>query len=287
MAQLLKLRWQKASDTNGYRIDPREAMPGHAGSIAMRGSILELVNEEAGGCFVVPRNGRSKPFVIEAGKSSVLYDLAKMQPTPDGVLLFANKWGLLDRFNRSRPENEISDFYRVGAELWGYLHLMSAGRWSELEEKTRGRSISAGRLHFGDETTSPHREAKSLREFCFLELFELIDRKIQVFRCPRPGCNGFFTGRRSTRRTCSVQCTKAISKRRRRFRRKNPTIKGELDATRMAEIENIWRAGCDILIVPDLKRAFVSSSETSPPHDAELLELVGTWIRDNGPTEPG
>jgi hypothetical protein len=108
---------------------------------------------------------------LQSGKTTVLFDLANATPTPEGVQRFARKWGLLHRYPKDMaPEIEVSQFSRKSAELRGYLHLLSAGRWSEVREKVKGIAVPAGRRRFDQDGASTYFEPRSLLEFCYQEL---------------------------------------------------------------------------------------------------------------------
>ncbi len=270
MAKELRLTWQKATD--GYRIEPLEDQSdhGYVGLICYGGSLIEVADNDRGEKFVVPRNRRSTSITLLAGQSRVLFDLANTPSAPQGVQLFANKWGALD----NSPKIQASDFYRRSVEVWRFLHLMSSCRWDELSELTKHRSINAGRDCFASDGISTFREPRDLREFCFLDLMELIEKKAPVLTCPK--CKAFFTRQRRTRRACCDGCRKAISKRRRRKGRSGH--EGQLDVAEAAEIEALWRTSSDILIVPDRKRAYVGASEACQPPDEEFLRAIASWM---------
>lgn len=186
---------------------------------------------------------------------------------PRAALRFAETWGLLS----SGSEANVSDFYRTSAELSTCLHLMSADRWSELQDQVANRRVKAGHSRFEKFQLRTYQEPGNLRDFCFLHLQRLIHQKAAILRCPR--CGGFFMRKRNTRQTCSDACRKALSKRRRRRGDSNG-----LDDTEHGRIAALWQAICDILIQPDRGRAFVSKSEGGHPPDPEFLRLIGEWM---------
>ena len=202
----------------------------------------------------------------------VLFDLANTRPTDESVRWFCKDWGM----PVFRDETDFEVFCRLSEELWGYLHLLSSGRVDELEVLLAGQSIDAGRVTFEANGASTYREPRSLSEFCYLHLAMLIEDKVEVLRCLRPGCDGFYRRRRSTRQFCSNACRNAIYKHRRRRRRSN-TKEDELDVVEHARIAAMWAARNDLYIVPDRGRAYVSAA-MADELDPEFANEVIAWM---------
>jgi hypothetical protein len=276
MKQGISFKWEKAK--SGYHDEERSGVAcKHAGFILYGCAMLEMVDDQAGSVFLFPKTGPSglRTPVRGLAGTRVLCDLANMQPTAEEAKLFADRWGLLD----DRPELEVSELYRVSAEVWAYLHLLSAGRWDELDRLTKDRAIDGARCHFGRIRPEP----KSLRHYCFLKLMELVNRRECVRRC---ACGRFFTGK-GNKISCSDKCRKSLSK----ARVKHPD---QPDPAEMGRIEGLWRDRHDITISPVLRRAFVALSEIASPmsnleqigqaivNGAEFLGLIADWIAPSG-----
>lgn len=272
MTEQLRLKYRKAADKKAYRPDRRQAerVDRQVGSI-FAGTYLELVDEDQAAVFIVQRNSQRSITKKIGTDSTALFDLASAASTEDGALKFANKWGLLDS-----NEMELSDFCRVSAVLWNYLHLMSAGRWAEVSEQLAGATLNAGQIRFEDDGRTAYQEPRNLRHFCFLHLAKLVEQRAEIMCCPRPGCRGFYH-RKGRRRACSPTCTKAIHKRRARDRKKAPN-NDEMDVVARERIAALWRERCDILVVPDLKRTYISPSEAKEPLDEEFIKRIGAWM---------
>lgn len=270
MNQSIKLTW--ATAINGYRIEnPSTSTEANCFcAIFYAGDYYEYQNPGASYEIVVPRNRRTRRYELELGKTNVLCELANAIPTPAGSVAFANKWGLLKNISGSHTGDPVDQFYRLGSLAWFCLHMMSAGRWSEVDDFLSGKSLSAGRLRLADGGQSVVREATDLMHFCTLELFDMVAQRAAVLRCPRRGCYGFFRPIRRTRKTCSCTCRKALSKE----RLKSSATSAHLDIDKQREIYDLWTQNSQMLIATPLKRAFVSADDCSLPPDPSFLKMI-------------
>ncbi len=196
MRAALRLNWYKAQDgePNGYRLEPRVATPG-----------------VSGGIFIVPRNRRRMSLPIVGGQTSVLFDLANAPHTPDGILAFCHRWGLLG----ASEEMERATFFQTSMLLNAALFGMWFGAYRLAGQFAPGgliRPVNSGRESLSGDGKSVFREPMDLQDFCFLELMELIADKTTIRKCA--GCGGFYAFKRSTKWYCKPGCRQARKRRR-------------------------------------------------------------------------
>jgi hypothetical protein len=177
---VVRLVWQR--DPAGYRIEPARR------GAEYRGTIFE---EDPGGTYIVPCSGRSEPVESDLLQHGLFHKLATMPATPEGVRSFVNSWGLLTK----NPEPDISEFYRASASLRNAIDL---GNFGNRISSRRGFAALArnagpnglGQLDIRVVDGSPPRlffHARTLIQFCWLELLQFYDGGAKVSRCPECG----------------------------------------------------------------------------------------------------
>ena len=98
---LLELRWHV--DSHGYMLDP----PARAPTTGLEMLRHAFGDESWQAHVVVPRGGQPRPYRCKANDLGILHDLLNVPRTPEGVLVFVKRWGLLDAPSRSTSEASI------------------------------------------------------------------------------------------------------------------------------------------------------------------------------------
>jgi hypothetical protein len=110
MKRILRLDWDKCPD--GYVAEDRQATQSQP---EYDGTLLEELRAQCDGAFVVSQSALREPYRLEGiGKRDLAcLALANTPRTPDGVVKFATRWGLL----YSHSAVKIMDAYLQIAEL--------------------------------------------------------------------------------------------------------------------------------------------------------------------------
>ena len=103
MSNLVELIWE--FDTHGYMLDEKGKNEPVVGSFLWRARDAFGLSESAYG-HVVPRGGPPEWYKCRADNHDALIDLLNMPETPEGVLGFVGRWGLL------KPPSE-QDYQRI------------------------------------------------------------------------------------------------------------------------------------------------------------------------------
>ena len=168
------------------------------------------------GTYIVPRSGKLKTYDIGVREEDVFIELVNTPATPEGVLSFVNKRGLLTKV----PEPEISWFYRNRNELRRAVDLGLDNRLSKLQTILGEKGIA--RLDARLERRRQHApqlifRCYTLRQFCWLELVQIVSGGADIVRCAGPGCGNFLPLHKKGRppKHCSNGCKQASYRERR------------------------------------------------------------------------
>jgi hypothetical protein len=209
MSGIVRLKWQR--DSKGYDLVERTPTPNPD---AKRGRILTGDTSGDCGTYIVPRSGKTKTYDISVREADVFVELANTPATPEGVLSFANKWGLLTKVS----EPEISWFYRHRNELRNAIGLGLDDLLSKLQKVLGERAIA--RLDAGLERLRQHApqlifRCYTLRQFCWLEFVQVVTGGADIVRCAQ--CGAFLAVHKAGRPAtyCSDACKQAAWRARR------------------------------------------------------------------------
>ena len=184
---IVRLKWEV--DKAGYDLIYREAKRGRT-----------ILADEPGGTYIVARGGKPKSYDIGLREHDVFLELANTPHTPEGVLAFTNKWGLLYAFG----ELPLSAFVETRQSMeWSLTHSVATVRRSF-------RSFNFHRLKIELEKRGMVFRALGLSQFCWLERFHALEGGVDIYRCA--ACGTFLPIHKQGRpkKYCSNACKQAV-----------------------------------------------------------------------------
>jgi len=183
---IVRLKWEV--DRAGYELVDREEKRGRT-----------ILTSEPGGTYIVPRGGKPKSYDIGLRERDLFLELANTPHTPEGVLDFTNKWGLLYAIG----EQPLSSFLETRQSMeWSLTH-------SDATVKRSFRSFDFASLKIELERRGIVLRARSLGQFCWLERFHALQGGVDIYRCA--GCGTFLPVHKQGRpkKYCSNACRQA------------------------------------------------------------------------------
>jgi hypothetical protein len=203
MSAVIRLEWATAFD--GYRIERAPPMDD-----ALRDTLV--ANAADHDPFrVVAKNKRFKRYSVEGTSDEVFMDFANTPLTPEGVLAFAERWGL-----PSSPKGPAwleADFYAPIRSLRTVIKLAGTGDPATIERSIKKNNIGVCSVLFsrlpGDSSPRVFMQPKNLLAFMHLEFMQTLAGSAHFRPCAH--CGFFFTigvgtGKRKTRMYCSENC---------------------------------------------------------------------------------
>jgi hypothetical protein len=189
---IIRLDW--SVDRSGYVLVDKSS-EGPAGTI-LSGLVGEI--------HIKPRGGKEEPYTARLRERNIFLDLAGMDRSPEGVLAFVQKWGLLNDRSKGSVEGIIS----ASETMERRLNIVKKGG-TALEQLRRERWNFRldGEYHNGEVIV----RVKNLRAFCWLEFLQAHSAGGDFYRCANPKCGAWrrypTTGRPN--KYCSEACKKA------------------------------------------------------------------------------
>jgi len=184
MKRILRLDWDKCPD--GYVAENRQATDGQA---EYDGTLLEELRAQTDGVFITSRNALREPYRVEGIDEEDLacVALADTPRTPDGVVKFATRWGLLYGHNDERIVDAYREIDGLNAAFGHLQDVGSAGFLRALRPNARAglREHCADGIVYG--------QATCLAAFCRHQLMELAEAEREVRRCHY--CKKLYVGR--------------------------------------------------------------------------------------------
>ena len=215
MPTFLWLEWQRAS--NGYQIC--ESL-----SDAFSNFVDGLPEEE--NLFLGPVDDEIVIYRPAEDSPGLFMEFAHIEPTPAGVLQFANRHGLLWEKPKGQLEDEItirtwvkhSRRMRAAVEMWEFDR--KRGKIPTVIKAISQVSWPRAGVHLEPIGDNPmmatfHLKAENLHELMWLQFAWAVSQNAQVRRCAQ--CPSWFlhgpeTGRRETAVYCSTVCRRAAAK---------------------------------------------------------------------------
>jgi hypothetical protein len=198
---LIRLDW--SVDSSGYDLVEDQKR------LYLSGSILDESDESLDETpmprlKVKARDGKNKPYTARLREKNIFLELATMDKSPDGVLAFVHKWGLLNVGSSGFVEEIIS-----ASNLMEHrLNIVKKGG-TALAELLRERWTFRldGEFHNGKVIV----RVKNLHGFCWLEFLQAHSAGGDFYQCANPKCGAWrrypTTGRPN--KYCSEACKKA------------------------------------------------------------------------------
>ena len=214
MTGTLRLEWFR--DPEGYEIVEIEK-----GSSPAARSIAAGERH----CSVVkPRSGREEPYVLEGAGNRIFIELANAEKTPEAVLAFTKRHGLLwtppgasDRGSYAQP---LEEFYDAISGLRTAAELAGSNGLQEIVPRLSKRGV---RLHMrlvqpaGETAPRLILDPTSLLSFLHAEFLQRLDGGIEIRNCPRCG-KVMAAGRAGQQpRYCSDSCRVSAHRRMKRL----------------------------------------------------------------------
>jgi hypothetical protein len=203
MSAVIRLEWATAFD--GYRIERAPPMDD-----GLRDTLV--ANAADHDPFrVVAKNKRFERYPVEGTSNEVFMDFANTPLTPEGVLAFAERWGL--PASPTGPAWLDGDFYSPIRSLRDVIALANNGDPLELERCMKKTNVGVCSVLFsrlpGDSSPRVFMQPKNLLAFMHLEFMQTLAGSAYFRPCAY--CGSFFTigagtGKRKTRRYCSEYC---------------------------------------------------------------------------------
>lgn len=203
MSAVIRLEWEKALD--GYRIERVPPMDN-----AWRDTLVANAADDDP-FRVVAKNKRFKRYPVEGTSDEVFMDFANTPLTPEGVLAFAERWGLPR--SPKGPAWLDGDFYTPIRSLREVIALAHNGDPLELERRMKKTNVGVCSVLFsrlpGDSSPRVFMQPRNLLDFMHLEFMQTLAGSAHFRPCAY--CGFFFTvgggtGRRKTRMYCSPNC---------------------------------------------------------------------------------
>jgi predicted nucleic acid-binding Zn ribbon protein len=214
MTALVCLVWSR--DPKGYEIRKQ-----------FRSGLLDDESKPRPYLVVAPRSSQQEPYTVEGTEERIFLDLANTPRTPDGVVAFANKWGLLGRMR----DQDLNDFYRRIANMAEAVDVVGTHSIAELEHLLKvdlRLSMRIARLA-GDSAPRIILDARTLQGFCNAELMQLVDGGVEIRKCPPCG-KLLALGKVGQQPSyCSDRCRVAMHRKKKREREAR-SVRGALKA---------------------------------------------------------
>jgi hypothetical protein len=184
MPMKIKLRLEWKRDPKGYEIKRLDAE--NADTPVSRTIVGSACLREAG-AYVVPRSGEFETFSIEGPSldAPILLKIANAGFGHDGIIRFANSWGLL----RWHDETPVEDFHRAIRDAQLLLELPPDRRRAAIEWAS-GPTLRTDKV-LSDGTVL--QEPRTLLDFCKREFAHLASTEAKIRRCEN--CKTYFFGK--------------------------------------------------------------------------------------------
>ena len=142
---------------------------------------------------VVAKNKRFKRYPVEGTRNEVFMDFANTPLTPEGVLAFAERWGLPSSPNG--PAWLEADFYAPIRSLRTVIKLAGTGGQVALEQSIKKTNIGVCSVLFsrlpGDSAPRVFMQPRNLLDFMHLEFMQTLAGSAHFRPCAY--CGFFFT----------------------------------------------------------------------------------------------
>ena len=203
MSAVIGLEWEKSLD--GYSIEREPPM-----MEPLRSSLLAAAQGHDP-FRVVARSDRFKRYSVEGTGSEVFIAFANTPLTQEGVLAFAERWGLPR--GRKGPAYLDGDFHTPIRSLRRVIELAGTGGPVALERSIKKTNIGVCSVLFsrlpGDSSPRVFMQPRNLLDFMHLEFMQTLAGSAHFRPCTH--CGSFFTvgvgtGKRKTRMYCSENC---------------------------------------------------------------------------------